>query len=172
MRGHYTDNATYARIQTRSDDPQDNVFAREDTGDLGVGMIDTWRMFHDTNSSDTTLLHQSGHLTDSRFWGDSCRLRPRVHDSREIWQCGFLAESVDISKHSSGLWVRSHSWAKLGLHARKSSVEFLGCRRGTFDLVQCFMKDLGDVKQSNDIAFLITNRLAFVSIFAHVLIIE
>ena len=126
MRGHHADNATYARIQTRSDDAQDNVLAREDTSDLRMRFTKTWHVLHNTNSGDTTLLHQLRYLTDSRFGCDNGGLRPRIHDSGKIRQRGLLTESVNIGKHSSSLRVRSHSWTKLGLHTGKSVVEFLG----------------------------------------------
>ena len=49
--------------------------------------------------------------------------------------------------------------AKLRLNTLQCSVKLGGSRRAALDLVQCFMENLGDIEQTNDIALFVAYGL-------------
>lgn len=163
MRRHHTDDAAPARIQTSRNNTQDNVLAREDSSNSGVSGRGSWGLtdgFHDTDSGGTSLLHQLGDLPHRRLRSDGSRLGPRVHDGRQIRQCGLLTERLDVRQHRSCLGVGRRPDAQFGLDARESRIELLRCGGASLDLVKSFMEDLGDIKQPDDIAFFVADGLA------------
>lgn len=121
MRSHDTNNTTSGRIQTSSNDTQDDVLAGEDTGNPW-DVSNSGGSLHYTNRRCPAFSHEFRNLFHGRFGSDSRRLSPRVHDSRQIWQRSLLAQRVNIRKHGRCLWVRRHTTPKLILNAGQRSV--------------------------------------------------
>lgn len=45
------------------------------------------------------------------------------------------------------------------MHACKGAVQLLRSRGAALDFAKCFVKDFGDIKKTDDVAFFVTNRL-------------
>lgn len=159
MGSHDPDDAANASIQACSNYPENYVLAGKDPGNLGMYAVRARGIFHDANGGDSALLHQLCNFTNSCFRGHCRWLRARIHDCGEIGKRGLFTEAVDICEHGGCLRISGHAGTELRLYASEGIVELLGRRRATFDLVEGLVEDFGNIEQTDDIAFLITNGL-------------
>ena len=159
---HNTNDAAPAGVQTSSNDAQHDVLAREDTSDARKVDSTAWSgsgCFHDADSRRTLLFHELGDFLDGGLGSYGGRLGAGVHHGREVGKGSLLAECFDIRKHRCRLRVRGNAAAKLGLNTGQRVVELLRRGRAALDLVESLVKDLGDVEQTDNIAFFVTHGL-------------
>lgn len=163
VRGHNADDATPGRIETSRNHTQNDILAREDTRNLwrlgNDGMRGMRRSLHDTHRRRAPLLHQLRDLFHRRLRADGGGLRARIHDGGQVRQGRLLTEGFDVGKHRRRLRVRAQPRAKLGLHARERGVQLLRRGGAALDFVESFMEDLRDVKQTDNVALFIADRL-------------
>lgn len=160
VRRHNAYDAAHARIQTGRNDAQNDVFASEDPGNLGMS---AWggRRLHDTDCGRPALAHETRNFSNGSSWTDHRRLGVRVHDGCKVGQGCFFAQNFDVGKHGCCLGVCTKTGAKLGLDTSECTIQLFRCRRTTLDLVQGFMEDFGYVEQANDIAIFVANWLGY-----------
>lgn len=162
MRCHYSNNTAPASVQAGRDDTQNHIFTGEDTSNTW-GNGDTTRSsrgsLHNTDRSRSAFFHELGDFLDSSLRSNGGGLRAGIHDRRQIWQGRLLSKGFDIREHSSRLWVCCQAASELRLHTGESTVQLLRGGRASFDFVEGFMEHLGDIKQANDVALLVTYRL-------------
>ena len=121
MRRHHPDDAAHARVQTGRNDAQNDVFAGEDAGNLGMG---TWggRLLHNADRSGPALAHDTRDFSNGCPWADHRRVSAGVHDSRKVWQSRLFAQSFDIGEHGSCLGIRAKTGAKFALNTRECAI--------------------------------------------------
>lgn len=110
VRGHDPDDGAPLRVETRSDDPEDNVLGGKDTNDL----LDTTDNLHDTDSRRPALLHDGRRLADGSPGRDSRGRLGGVHDGRQVREGHLVSEGVDIGEHRRRLGVGRDAWAARG----------------------------------------------------------
>ena len=160
MRRHNAYDAAHARIQTGCNDAQNDIFASEDAGNLGMS-AQGGRRLHDTDCSRPALAHETRNFPNSGSWANHRRLSTGVHHGCKVGQGCFFAQSFHVGKHGCRLGVCAKSGPKLGLHTSECTVQLLRCRRTTLDLVQGFMKNFSYVEQTNDVAIFVANWLGY-----------
>ena|SRR6266404_735651 len=126
VRGHDAYDTAHTCVQTSGNDAQNDIFAGEDAGNLGMRTRIT-RWLHNADSGCSTLTHEACDISDSCSWANHCRLSTRVHDSRKVRQGSFLAQCFDVGEHGCSLRVCTKAGAKLGLYASECTIELLRC---------------------------------------------
>ena len=83
VRRHNAYDAAHTRIQTGSNDTQNDVFASEDAGNLG---LNAWgsRRFHDADCGRPALAHETRNVSNSCSRADYRGLGVGVHDGCEV----------------------------------------------------------------------------------------
>ena len=158
MGRHNANNTTPRGVQAGRDDTQNDIFARENTRDLGSRRSRGGRL-HDTDRRRAPLLHELRDLLDGRLRADGRGLGARVHDRGKVGQRGLFPESLDVGQHGGGLGVRAQTVAELRLDSSEGTVELLRGGGATLDLVKGLVEDLGDIEQTDNVALFVTDGL-------------
>jgi hypothetical protein len=155
---HNTYDAAHARVQTSRNDAQDDVFASENASNLRMGAWCGVRL-HDADCGRPAFTHETRDFPDGRSWADHRRLRTGVHETCEVRQGRFFAQSFDVGKHGCRLGIRAKTGTQLTLDTRECTGQLLGRRRTTLDLVQGLMEDFRYVEEANNVAVFVADWL-------------
>lgn len=150
MRSHDSYDTASLRVETSSDNPQYDVFTREDTSDL-LSIV-----LHNANCGSPLLPHELGGFTNGSLESNSGSSSTSVEDRSEVGERHFVAKSLNVSEK----WIGgSLSSSELFLSTFESGVKFL---RGSVSLLELFerlVENLGDIEETDNISVFVTDGL-------------
>lgn len=151
MRSHDSDDTASLCVETSGDNPQDDILASEDTGNL-LSII-----LHNANCRSPLLPHQFGSLTNGRLEPDSSGGRSCIEDRTEVGEGHLVAKSLNVSEE----WVGgTFGSSELFLSTFECGVELL---RGSVSLLELFerlVEHLGDIEKTDDISIFVADGLS------------
>jgi hypothetical protein len=141
VRRHDADDAAGRWVETRGNHAEDNVLAREDTGDSPLVL--------DQDRRGVVLLHLLGRLLDRRPDADRC-WRQAVEHRLERRARHLGPQRLDVLDDLLRL-----AGAQLGLHTLERVVEPPGGGIGTLQLLHGVVEALCDVEHARDVLVLV-----------------
>lgn len=146
---HNANDAARLRVEAGGDNTKNDVLRSEDTGDaLSV-------VLHDANGGRTLLAHKPSGVAYARLNADRSGSGAGVENRTEVREGHLVAESLDVGEERVGVVGA----AELLLGALEGGVELLGGAVGLLELLQRLVEDLGDVEETDDVAFLVADGL-------------